>query len=175
MKQHIFVATDGSDTAMRAVDMAAEMAAKFEVPLTIGHVLHHGRPPEELQRMARVEHLIETARDKSKVDFPNVPDTMLNLFAETRPGDESVRLVTLIGDEILKGAADAAKRLGAPTVRTATSQGDTADAIIDMAEEAGADLIVVGHRGLGRIKRAVLGSVAQKVLNHAECSVVCVR
>jgi nucleotide-binding universal stress UspA family protein len=44
MNTHIFVATDGSDTAMRAVDLAAEIAAAFDVPLTIGHVLQHGKP-----------------------------------------------------------------------------------------------------------------------------------
>ena len=39
MKQHIFVATDGSDTAMKAVDLASEIATEFGVPLTVGHVL----------------------------------------------------------------------------------------------------------------------------------------
>ncbi|HKL56627.1 MAG TPA: universal stress protein [Roseovarius sp.] len=175
MKQHIFVATDGSDTAMRAVDLAAEIAARFDVPLTVGHVLHFARPPEELARMADVEHMVERVRRSPDVDLPNVPDTMLSLFAETRAGDESIRLITLVGDDILHRAAERAKELGAKTVKTASSQGDTADAILDMAQEAGADMIVIGHRGLGRLKRAVLGSVAQKVLNNAECAVVSVR
>ncbi|MCZ0813298.1 MAG: universal stress protein [Pseudomonadota bacterium] len=175
MKQHIFVATDGSDTAMRAVDLAAEIAAKFDVPLTVGHVLHFGRPAEELARMADVEHMVERVGKTPGVNLPNLPDTMLNLFAETRAGDESIRLITLVGDDILQRGADRAKDLGAKTVKTSSSQGDTADAILDMAQEAGADMIVIGHRGLGRLKRAVLGSVAQKVLNHAECTVVSVR
>lgn len=175
MKQHIFVATDGSETADKAVDLAAELAARFDVPLTVGHVLHFGRPSEELERMAHVEHMVEEVRVRSGVDFPNVPDTMLALFADTRPGDDAVRLVTLVGDEILRRAADQAANMGATKVKTVTAQGDTADAILDMAKEAGADMIVIGHRGLGRLKRAWLGSVAQKVLNTADCTVVSVR
>jgi nucleotide-binding universal stress UspA family protein len=175
MKTHIFVATDGSDTADKAVDLAADLAARYDLALTIGHVLHFGRPPEELQRMARVEHLVETVRDRSGVDFPNVPDTMLSLFADTRPAEDTVRLVTLVGDEILRRAAEQAANMGASRIETVTAQGDTADAILDMAKEAGADMIVIGHRGLGRLKRAWLGSVAQKVLNSAECTVVAVR
>ena len=175
MKTHIFVATDGSDTAAKAVDLAADLAARYDLPLTIGHVLHFGRPSEELQRMAHVEHMVEEVRAKSGVDFPNVPDTMLSLFADTRPGDDAVRLVTLVGDEILRRAADQAANMGARKVKSVSAQGDTADAILDMAKEAGADMIVIGHRGLGRLKRAWLGSVAQKVLNTAECTVVSVR
>ena len=41
--RHILVATDGSDTAQKAVTLAAELAAKFDVPLTVGHVLQYGR------------------------------------------------------------------------------------------------------------------------------------
>jgi len=52
---------------------------------------------------------------------------------------------------------------------------DPAEGILSIAENVGADMIVIGHRGLGRLKRVVLGSVAQKVLSHAECSVMAVR
>jgi len=175
MKKHIFIATDGSDTAGKAVDLGAELAAKFDVPLTIGHVLHFGRPAEEMVRMANAEHLVEQARTRSGLDIPNVPDTMLGLFKDSRPGDESVRLVTLIGDQILQRASDRAKELGAGKVATNSSQGDTADAILDMAKEAGADMIMTGHRGLGRVKSMLLGSVAQKVAQQADCTVVSVR
>ncbi|HKL04941.1 MAG TPA: universal stress protein [Roseovarius sp.] len=175
MTSHILVATDGSEVAENAVDLAAELAAKFDVPLTIGHILHFGRPPEELARMAHVEHLVETVRDKSGVDFPNVPDSMIKLFDDSRPGEDSARIVTLIGDEILKRGAERAKELGASQVSTRSGQGDTADAILDMAEDVGADMIVIGHRGLGRMRRMMIGSIAQKVVQQADCTVVSVR
>lgn len=175
MKKHILVATDGSETAGKAIDLAAELAAKFDVPLTIGHILHFGRPPEELAHMARVEHLVESVREKSGADFPNVPGNIMKLFDDSRPGDNAVRIITLIGDEILKRGADRAKELGVDQVSTRSGQGDTADTILDMAEDVGADMIVVGHRGLGRVRRMIMGSVAQKVVQQAECTVISVR
>lgn len=175
MKTHILVATDGSDTAMRAVELASEIAAKFEVPLTVAHAMHFGRPPEELARMAEVEHLVEGAKARAPVDFPDVPDTMIGLFRDTRPGDESMRLVTMIGDELMERAAERAKELGVKSVSTRSVVDDPAEGILHVAKDVGAEMIVIGHRGLGRLKRAVLGSVAQKVLNHADCTVVSVR
>jgi nucleotide-binding universal stress UspA family protein len=53
--------------------------------------------------------------------------------------------------------------------------GDAADAICEAAEEAGADLIVVGTRGRGAAARAVLGSVSTKVVHNAPCDVLVVR
>ncbi len=175
MTSHILVATDGSEVAEKAVDLAAELSAKLDVPLTVGHVLHFDRPPEELARMAHVEHLVEAVRDKSGVEFANVPDSMMKLFDETRPGENTVRIVTLIGDEILKRGADRASELGAHQVKTRSDQGDTSDAILDMAQDLGADMIVIGHRGLGRVRRMIMGSIAQKVMQQAECTVVSVR
>lgn len=175
MTKHILVATDGSDTAMRAVDLASEIAAKFEVPLTVAHAIHSGRPPEELARMAEVEHLVETAKSREPVDFPDVPDTMIGLFRDTRPGEDSLRLVTLVGDALMERAADRARELGVKTVDTRSAVDDPAEAILSIAGDVDADMIVLGHRGLGRLKRVVVGSVAQKVLSQAECTVVSVR
>ena len=47
--------------------------------------------------------------------------------------------------------------------------------ILRIAEETGADLVVVGSRGLGPLKRALMGSVSESVVRHAHCSVLVVR
>jgi nucleotide-binding universal stress UspA family protein len=60
-------------------------------------------------------------------------------------------------------------------VSTEWLQGDPAFAILDAAARHEAQLIVVGARGLKAIKRFLLGSVSQKVLVHAACSVLIVR
>lgn len=172
MKQHILVATDGSDTAMQAIDLAAEIAGKFDVPLTIGHVLQFGRPSKELARMADVEHIADSVKKTANVDFELLGG---DLFASSRPASDTVRMVTLIGDEILRRATERAKAAGAGKVDTTTSNDDPADGILDMAREAGADMIVVGHRGLGRLQTLLMGSVAHKVSQNAECTVVTVR
>ena len=55
-------------------------------------------------------------------------------------------------------------RLGRPDVE-----------IVTLAEELGAGLIVVGSRGLGGIRRALMGSVSDSVVRHAHCPVLVVR
>lgn len=60
-------------------------------------------------------------------------------------------------------------------VQTETRNGDYADEILDAAEEQEADLIVVGSRGLGVVRGAVLGSISQKVLHYAAQTVVAVK
>jgi nucleotide-binding universal stress UspA family protein len=60
-------------------------------------------------------------------------------------------------------------------VKTFAREGDPADAILDVAEEEGADLIVVGNKGMTGAKRFLLGSVPNKVSHHAPCSVLIIR
>jgi nucleotide-binding universal stress UspA family protein len=61
------------------------------------------------------------------------------------------------------------------SVETRAVRGDPADAIIDVAEQEGADLIVVGNKGMTGARRFLLGSVPNKVSHHAPCSVLIVR
>src|SRR6478735_1959374 len=49
------------------------------------------------------------------------------------------------------------------------------DAILDVAEEQRADLIVVGNKGMTGAKRFLLGSVPNRISHHAPCSVLIVR
>jgi nucleotide-binding universal stress UspA family protein len=55
--------------------------------------------------------------------------------------------------------------------RSHTLTGDPADALLEVAAQENADLIVVGNRGMHGVKR-VLGSVPNKVSHHARCSVL---
>ena len=57
----------------------------------------------------------------------------------------------------------------------AAREGDPAEVLIEAAVDAGADLIVVGNKGMGGVKRFVMGSVPNKVSHHAPCSVLVVR
>jgi len=61
------------------------------------------------------------------------------------------------------------------SVETLAREGDPADAILDVAEEKGADLIVVGNTGITGAKRFLLGSVPNKISHHAPCSVMIIR
>jgi nucleotide-binding universal stress UspA family protein len=53
--------------------------------------------------------------------------------------------------------------------------GKVALEIVALAEELGADLIVMGSRGLGGVRRALMGSVSDSVVRHAHCPVLVVR
>lgn len=64
---------------------------------------------------------------------------------------------------------------GAPAVRTCIIEGHAATAIVDVAAEEQADIIVMATHGRGGLGRAVLGSVADHVVRHAGCPVLLVR
>ncbi|MEK6276712.1 MAG: universal stress protein [Actinomycetota bacterium] len=142
----IVVGTDGSDTAAEAVRQATELAK---------------------QNDARLD--IITA-------YEPIPQQRLKEEAREAPGDvqyeigprEDVNLT-------LENAAAAAKKEGVSEVQTHAREGDPADAILDVAEEVKADLIVVGNKGMTGARRFLLGSVPNKVSHHAPCSVVIIR
>jgi len=75
---------------------------------------------------------------------------------------------------LLADAAATAAAAGVP-VQTFPRPGDPADAILDVAEERDADLIVVGNKGMTGAKRFLLGSVPNRVSHHAPCSVLIIR
>ncbi len=73
------------------------------------------------------------------------------------------------------GAAAAEIREAGVDVEVFARQGDPADAILDVAEERGSDLIVVGNKGMTGAKRFLLGSVPNKISHLAPCSVLIIR
>jgi nucleotide-binding universal stress UspA family protein len=77
-------------------------------------------------------------------------------------------------DATLEAAAELAREADV-AVNTYARQGDPADAVLDVAEELEADLIVLGNKGMTGAKRFLLGSVPNKVSHHAPCSVLIVR
>ena len=79
-----------------------------------------------------------------------------------------------VAESVLARAAREAENQGVE-VETHAREGEPAEAIIGLANEQQADLIVVGNRGLTGIRRFLLGSVSSKVSAHAPCSVMIVR
>lgn len=67
------------------------------------------------------------------------------------------------------------KRGAALKIEAEVLDGSPKDVILNVAEEWGADLIVVGPHGYGPVKKFLLGSVSQAVASHARCSVEIVR
>jgi len=138
-------------------------------------VLQHGARTEELSRMAEAEHMVRHVSAKARPDIADIPSNMDAIFTGRLSGAERERMIAVIGDEIVNRAASKARDAGAKDVSTRVVNGDYDEGILRMAKEAGADTIVIGHRGLGRLQRFLQGSVSQKVNQQAECTVVTVR
>jgi len=141
----IVVGTDGSETATQAVREAVDMAK------AVG---------------ATVELVSAYA-----------PVSEQRLRAQRRDAPEDVKWAINPRREVetsLSDAADIAREAGVE-VNTHARQGDPADAILDVAEEQQADVVIVGNKGMTGAKRFLLGSVPDKVSHHAGCSVLIVR
>ena len=145
MVRSIVVGTDGSETASEAVRQAVELAKATGAKIELVSAYE----PVSNQRL----------REESQ----QVPDDMQWMV---NPREDV--------DETLKAACDVANEAGVDT-NTYARQGDPADAILDVAEETKADLIVVGNKGMTGARRFLLGSVPNKVSHHAPCSVLIIR
>jgi nucleotide-binding universal stress UspA family protein len=146
MIQSIVVGTDGSETATKAVREAAELAASVGAAMEI------------------VSAYEPVATQRLKEEARQVPEDLQHMVT---PREEV--------DATLREAAEMVKSLGVTEVKTHAREGEPADAILDVAEERGSDLIVVGNKGMTGAKRFLLGSVPNKVSHHAPCSVLIVR
>ena len=145
MFTRIVVGTDGSDTAAAAVRQAIELAKLAGAQLSI--VSAYAPIPE---RRVQGEKLSAPA----DIQYEIGPREDVNL--------------------ILDAAAADARKEGIE-VQTHPVEADPADAIIDVAEQTNADLIVVGNKGMTGARRYLLGSVPNNVSHHAPCSVIIVR
>jgi nucleotide-binding universal stress UspA family protein len=77
--------------------------------------------------------------------------------------------------EELDTEVDMIRESGAQDIQAHLEFGIPDTAIIDLAEELRAGLIVMGSRGLGGVRRALLGSISDSVVRHAPCPVLVVR
>jgi nucleotide-binding universal stress UspA family protein len=142
----IVVGTDGSDTAGEAVRQAAGLASLCGAQLDIVSA------------------------------FTPIPEQQVKSEAREAPGDVQYEIspredVNLI----LDAASGVAKQQGVDEVQTHPREGDPAEAILDVAEEKKADLIVVGNKGMTGARRFLLGSVPNNISHHAPCSVIIVK
>jgi nucleotide-binding universal stress UspA family protein len=174
MYTSIVAAVDGTELGERALAAAIDMAAAFKSRLTVVHALlrgvgHDGLHPIidrlkfDADRRKTLAHLMMPPMVGSGVAGGEAPIVVV-------PDDA----LTMIGNQILAEAADlAAARVA--DVRRVLSGDHPAQAIAAAAAEAKADLIVMGSRGLGRLKGFLLGSVSQEVVHDAACACLIVK
>ena len=145
MFNRIVIGTDGSETAGEAVRQAVDLAKLAGAQLSIVSAY----APVSKRRLQS-----EQAGVPADVQYEIGPREDVNL--------------------VLDAAAASAKKEGID-VQTHPVEGDPAEAVLSVAEETKADLIVVGNKGMTGARRFVLGSVPNNVSHHAPCSVLIVR
>jgi nucleotide-binding universal stress UspA family protein len=140
----ILVGTDGSDSSFRAVERAAAVAADAGATLLI------------------VSAYTEMSdRERAR--------------AASALGEEAYKVVgSHPADDILREAADRAKKAGAGDVDTFCKAGDPVDVLVQAIDERNADLCVVGNRGLNSLAGRLLGSVPANISHRAACDVLIV-
>jgi nucleotide-binding universal stress UspA family protein len=77
--------------------------------------------------------------------------------------------------QLLEEQVEWMKAAGATVAQAHLSMGRADEEIVVMAEELGADLVAMGSKGLGGVRRAMVGSVSDSVVRHAHCPVMVVR
>lgn len=147
MFKTILVAVDGSDHALKAVDIAADLAQKYDAQLLVLSVYKHLSALETTHSLVRAEKELGSAEA-----------TLHDIAKDT-----------------VKTAKEHAKERGAQKVESFTKEGRPARTIVAFAKEKGADAIIMGNRGLGDITGFMLGSVSHKVSALAECTVITVK
>jgi nucleotide-binding universal stress UspA family protein len=82
------------------------------------------------------------------------------------PADEAA------ASELARRGEEVGREVGARRVRSSAAEGGPAEVLLAAADAAGADLIVVGSRGMTRPSRSTLGAVANTVTHNARCDVL---
>ncbi len=128
-----------------------------------------GSPDATLAARSAVELSENTGSELHVVHVGEFLPTYL-AFTEEEPAELRRR-----AREVLDTQTGMIEEGGGAIADTHLRLGRPAEEIINLAEEIGAGLVVVGSRGLGALRRAVLGSVSENVVRYAPCPVFVAR
>jgi nucleotide-binding universal stress UspA family protein len=177
MIKRVLVAVDGSEHANRALDLACALASRFGADLIALHVVPDKPLSEAERRMAAVEFQTEVARD---FDLTRLADArgdvrLMGQRLTEQAAETGRRFRVALGERLMDDAKARAREQAVASVRAVVREGDPATAILNVANEEQADLIVMGRRGLGDLAGLLLGSVSHKVAHLAECACLTVK
>lgn len=144
MLTNILIATDGSDTSMKAADMAISIGKCAGAVVTAVYVLN-------VHRLAQLP---------GYAAMPGIKDNLMELMSK-----EGCKALEEIGDK--------ARDAGVAYER-AVAEGDPAEELLKLGRDKGFDLIVLGTIGKSGLTKFLLGSVAEKVVRHSHIPVLVV-
>lgn len=149
--EKILVPLDGSEHSSKALEIAVQIAKKFGGKITLIHIYHVSVRP-----MVMPEPITLT---------PGIPIISPSEYSKV------VEAAKEAGSRILVEGEKRAKSEGVE-VETLLREGHIVHEIVKVAEEGKFNLIVMGARGISRIKEIILGSVSDGVIRNAPCPVL---
>lgn len=155
MFEKILVPLDGSEHSLKALNVAIQIAKKFESKLTLIHVYS-----------VTIRPIIMP--EPTTLSPPGVPImTPLEISKVAEAARE-------VGNRILGDGEEKAKAEGVQ-VEKILAEGHVVQEIIRAAKEGNYDLIVIGARGISRVREMLLGSVTDGVIHHVSCPVLVIK
>lgn len=174
MIKTILVPTDGSDHADKAIDLAADLAGKYDARLIILHALLRHTPESDIRMICTrlsAPQSITSQLDQVEEDMASIAAAGGLPILPSMPAETLTEIASLITDH----ASSRAKTQGAPNIEIRIVDGAPAETILSTAETEKADMIVMGSRGLGNLAGLLMGSVSHKVSHLSPCTCVTVK
>ena len=151
----ILLATDGSSEAELATQTAVDLAQMSNSELHVIHVVDESSSG------------LLFYPESTTLEGVEMPDPILEEDLERRFEQR--------GRELLDAEVERVRSAGGTVAQAHLMIGEAAREIVHLAEDLGAGLIVMGSRGRGGIRRALMGSASDSVIRHAHCPVLVVR
>ena len=169
MFENIVVATDGSASAKRAMEVGAKLADACGAHLTVVHVGHSYLAIEDAEQTLELPQEV-------KDEIKRIRDAMGGFeISSIAPVPAPQSAIEHLGNAVLHRAENTARENGATDISRVLAYGNAAEEIVAEAEKAKADLIVIGTRGMSDLGGLVMGSVSHKVIHLAACPCVTVK
>ena len=155
MFKNVLVPLDGSEHSLRALETAIQIAKKFDAKMTLIHVYSVTVTP---------------------VIMPE-PTTLTPSGVPVMTPAEVTKIVETAREAGQKILADGKRKVESEhiAVETVLKEGNTVQEITKLAKEAKSDLIVMGVKGISKLRELLVGSVSEGVIRQAPCPVLVVK
>ena len=176
MIKKILVPIDGSDHANKALDLAADIAEKYDAKLIVLHALLRRTSIDKATALCK-------ELDAPETTINNVQNIVDNIYTAAAASPYGLPVYATMPEEIAKeiGALiiDKAKQnltlKGLKDLTTQILDADPVDCILTAVDHEKPDMIFMGSRGLGKLSSVLMGSVSSKVNHLAPCTCVTVK
>jgi len=155
MINRILVPVDGSEYSRKALEFATDIAQRFNASVVLVHV---------------VSTAALLPSPVPQVGVPVTPEGVPPPVFSTKMAEDLAKF----GSELLARQGSEVEKRGL-TVKNVLERGEPVEKILQTAKNERCDLIVIGARGLGKVRALLLGSVSDGVVHRAPCPVVVVK